>query len=199
MERSDRTRYEETVPEVNRVVTGTGDPSAATGVPTTPPGGLPRRSESTSSGQSSGQSPVEQGKQKAGEATHQAQEKATQVAGQAQEKATQVAGQVQQKAKPQLEGQKEKAAQQLSTVSHALRQTGQQLRQDNQGAIGQYADRGADQVERLSGYLHERNVNQLLDDVEQLTRQQPALFLGGAFALGALGARFLKSSRQRQQ
>jgi len=30
-------------------------------------------------------------------------------------------------------------------------------------------------------------------------RREPALFLGGAFALGLLGARFLKSSRKGEQ
>ena len=33
-----------------------------------------------------------------------------------------------------------------------------------------------------------------MHDAQRLARRQPALFVGGAFALGLLGARFLKSS-----
>jgi hypothetical protein len=37
-------------------------------------------------------------------------------------------------------------------------------------------------------------VGELIGDVEQFARRSPALFLGGAFALGVLAARFVKSS-----
>jgi hypothetical protein len=36
-----------------------------------------------------------------------------------------------------------------------------------------------------------------VSEAEDFARRQPALFLGGAFALGLLGARFLKSSGQQ--
>jgi len=36
-----------------------------------------------------------------------------------------------------------------------------------------------------------------VDDAERLAHRQPALFVGGAFALGLLAARFLKSSKPR--
>jgi hypothetical protein len=36
-----------------------------------------------------------------------------------------------------------------------------------------------------------------MNDAQRLARRQPALFVGGAFAVGLLGARFLKSSAQR--
>ena len=35
---------------------------------------------------------------------------------------------------------------------------------------------------------------ELLSDAQQLARRRPALFVGAAFAIGVLGARFLKSS-----
>ena len=59
-------------------------------------------------------------------------------------------------------------------------------------------DRAADQLDRFSTRLRERNVSELLHDAQQLARRQPALFIGGAFVLGLLGARFLKSSSDRQ-
>jgi hypothetical protein len=36
----------------------------------------------------------------------------------------------------------------------------------------------------------------MVRNVEDFARRQPALFIGGAFMLGLLGARFLKSSAQ---
>ena len=39
-----------------------------------------------------------------------------------------------------------------------------------------------------------RDLTELMDDVNRFARRQPALFVGAAFAAGALAARFLKSS-----
>ena len=62
-----------------------------------------------------------------------------------------------------------------------------------------YVDQAADQVERLSEYVRERDVVQIAGDVEKFARREPALFLGGAFVLGLCAARFLKSSAQSSQ
>ena len=108
------------------------------------------------------------------------------------------AGSVAQGAKQQgtslLQGQKQKATDTLSAVSQAIRQTGQSLEQQNQGAIGQYANKAADQVDNVNQYLRQRDVEDLVGEVESFGRRNPAMFLGGAFALGVLAARFLKSS-----
>jgi hypothetical protein len=57
-------------------------------------------------------------------------------------------------------------------------------------------ERAADQIDSFSRSLREKDVNELLDDAQQLARRQPALFIGGAFVLGLIGARFFKSSAQ---
>ena len=129
----------------------------------------------------------------------QAQEKAGQVVEQVQEKASQVAGQVRQQATTQLDSTREQAGNTLEAITSAIRQTGRQLREQDQGAIAQYTDVAADQVERFYGYLGSRNVNQIVGDVERFARREPALFLGAAFAVGLLAARFLKSSGQQAQ
>jgi hypothetical protein len=74
---------------------------------------------------------------------------------------------------------------------------GQQLQEKDQPALAQYANQAADQIERFSHYLQERDVDQLLGEAQRFARRQPTLFLGGAFALGLLAARFLKSSSER--
>ena len=87
----------------------------------------------------------------------------------------------------------------MEGVANALRQTGEQLHEQDQGSVGRYAEQAAEQAERFSGYLRDRDANQLLNDVEDFARERPAIFLGGAFLLGAAAARFLKSSAGRRE
>ena len=47
--------------------------------------------------------------------------------------------------------------------------------------------------------MREKDVQAIVRDVERYAREQPALFLGGAFVLGLLGARFLKSTANREE
>jgi len=93
-----------------------------------------------------------------------------------------------------LDDQKLRAADTLSGVAENLRNTSRQFEGMPDG-LTQYIDQAADRVEDVARYLHDREVAEIVDQVEELARRQPAVFLGGAFALGILGARFLKSSR----
>lgn len=129
------------------------------------------------------------------EVTDQVKETVGQVADQAQQAAGQVVDQARQQVSSRLAGQKDRAAEGLTSVAQALRQTGQQLREQDQQAVTSYIDSAASQVERVSNYLKQNDLGRLIDDVEHFARRQPALFLGGTFVLGLLGARFLKSSR----
>lgn len=101
---------------------------------------------------------------------------------------------VRERATAQLSSQKDKATDGLGTVAQAVRQTTQNLREQQHDTVAQYVERAADQIERFSERLKNKDVNELLDDAQQLARRQPAVFIGGAFALGLVGARFLKSS-----
>jgi hypothetical protein len=126
------------------------------------------------------------------------QAKAGEVVDQAKETAGRVAGQVQEQATSRLEEQKERAAGSLGSLAQAVRQTGQELRaQDETAGVAAYADTAAQQIERVASFLRTRDVPQLLEEVEDVAQKQPALFLGGALALGFLGARFLLSSGDR--
>jgi hypothetical protein len=96
--------------------------------------------------------------------------------------------------------QRTKAAEGLGSVAQALRQSGETLRSKNpETIVPQYISSAADQVERLSGYLRANSVSQMVTGLEQFARSQPALFIGSAFMLGLLGARFLKSSGHSQR
>ena len=130
--------------------------------------------------------------------TEQVKTQTQQVVQQTQDKASQVAGQATDRAQSMLEGRKQQGADSIASVAQALRQTGQTLRDQDQGTVAQVADRAADQVERFSGYLRERNVNDIVGEVEGMARSNPAVFLGGAFAVGVFLGRFLKSSSPSQ-
>jgi len=127
----------------------------------------------------------------------QAKDQTQQVVQQAGQKAGQVMDQAREQVKTQLAGQKDRATDGLGTIAQALRQTGDQLRAQDQGVVSQYAEQAAQAIEGFSDYLRDKDVDDLVFEVENLARRQPTVFLGSAFALGFLAARFLKSSGQK--
>jgi hypothetical protein len=94
----------------------------------------------------------------------------------------------------QIERQKERVAGGLDSVAGALEKAAGQLGNEQTG-VDQYARSAASRVRAISGYLRSNDVGDVIDDAEDIARRQPALFIGAAFALGFLGARFLASSR----
>lgn len=110
----------------------------------------------------------------------------------------QIVNKVQQQAGTQLNRQKETAATELSQVANAVRRLRENLPQEEIGPIarvvGDYGERAANSLERLSTYVRDKDPKQLLDDVQNFGRRQPALLLGGAFLLGFAGARLIRSS-----
>ncbi len=128
--------------------------------------------------------------------TEQAKRQTHQVVKQTKQKASEALNQAGSQIKSRLEGQKEVAVSGLETVALAVRQTGQNLRRQEQDALGGHADGAAEIVENLSGYLRRTDLDEFVVEAEIFARRRPALFLGGVFALGFLAARFLKSSGQ---
>ena len=118
----------------------------------------------------------------------------------AKQTASEVVNQVQQRAGDQINRQKETAASELNTVVNAVRRFGETLNNEGNGPIArfaaQYGDKAANGLDRLAKYLREQDPKQLLDDVQNFGRRQPALLIGGAFLLGFAGARVIKSSME---
>ena len=117
--------------------------------------------------------------------------------------AGQAAGQVQEKATSRLDQQKQTLVEGLGSVAEGIRQMGENLGKTEQGGVvrltAQYGDTLAGQLERFSGYLNEREVGDLVVEVEDFARRNSTYFVGGAFLLGLVGARFLKSSTPRYE
>ncbi len=124
-----------------------------------------------------------------------AQQKTGEIIDQAQEKVGEVAGKVKEQATSQISSQKDKAAESLGSVADAIRQTGEQLRKNDQAApVAQYTDQLANGVEMVSSYLRSKSLTDIVGEVERFARREPALFLGGALTIGLLAGRFLRSS-----
>ncbi len=116
------------------------------------------------------------------------------------EQAKDIAEQVQEKATQKVESGLAKGKSTVAESLHALNQSllisGQQLRDRNQQNVSRYVDQLANKVERAASYLQNTDITEIVDRTEDFARRRPAVFLGGAFVLGLIGARFLKSSKR---
>ena len=101
---------------------------------------------------------------------------------------------VKEQAAAQFSTQKDRATNGLGSVAAAIRQTGQPLRDNDQSMLADYAATAADQIDRFSSRLRERDLESLMRDVKGFAQRQPAVFIGAAFAVGVIAARFFKSS-----
>ena len=132
---------------------------------------------------------TEQAKQRLGEATETTKQELSNVT-----------DQVRQQADSMISEQKSMAADRLGTLATTLRQTSRQLQEQEEGAMGHYAEIVADQIEMASDFLRTRNTGDLLGEVQRLARRSPEAFVAGSLAVGFLLGRFIKGpSRSAQQ
>ena len=90
---------------------------------------------------------------------------------------------------------KEIGVEKIETVSEALRGAGEKL--EGTGPLPQLAEKAAAGIENLAHYIENKSIGDVFRSVEGFARREPALFLGGAVALGIVAGRFLKSSSRR--
>lgn len=93
-----------------------------------------------------------------------------------------------------LDRQKAEAAGQLDGLAQAFRNAAESLESQHYGPIARYAGFAAENLGGIADALNEQDLASLLDSARRLARRQPALFVGGAVALGFGLVRFLKSS-----
>ncbi|HET9984990.1 MAG TPA: hypothetical protein VFQ38_15430 [Longimicrobiales bacterium] len=96
-----------------------------------------------------------------------------------------------------LDQGKDQVAKTLDEVAHSLMDSSRKLRES--GHASGLVEGAADRVQRFSGFLRDTEVDEMVDRVQGFARRNPAVFLGGAFALGLVGARFIKSSGHRAE
>jgi hypothetical protein len=125
----------------------------------------------------------------------QAKDQAKNLASEAKDQTVKVAEQARDHVQQLVGQQKDQAAERLGSLAGALREAGRKLNEGEQaGDFGSYADRAAQQVERLSNYLRDSDLNGFVRDTESFARRRPEVFLGGALLAGLALARFLKAS-----
>jgi hypothetical protein len=119
-------------------------------------------------------------------------DQAKETAGQAYEAVTETAA-------TKLDERKSTLSGGLSTVADSVRQVSDNLGSATTesglaGSAAKYTETAAKRIEDVASYFETKSVRDMARDLESFARRNPAVFLGAAFGLGLLAARFLKSS-----
>jgi ElaB/YqjD/DUF883 family membrane-anchored ribosome-binding protein len=106
---------------------------------------------------------------------------------------------VAEKASTSLEEKKAGLTGGLMSVADSIRRVGDNLNETPDRTpvadySARYAQTAAKKLEDVAHYFETKDLKSVGRDIEMYARRNPAVFLGGAFALGLLAARFLKSS-----
>ena len=96
-----------------------------------------------------------------------------------------------------IQEQKENLAQKVDKYAEAVRATSERLRSEEGNVLADPAQKAAQQLERVSSYLRDKEPGDFLYDLESYARRRPEVVFGGLFVVGLAAARFLKASRRR--
>ncbi len=97
------------------------------------------------------------------------------------------------KVKSAVSEQKNAGAEYLDKVAHAIHRAAGEFEGDVPQAA-RYIRRAGSELSTVAKAVRQRDVRELVAEVEDVARRQPALFFGGAVILGFAALRFLKSS-----
>jgi ElaB/YqjD/DUF883 family membrane-anchored ribosome-binding protein len=81
----------------------------------------------------------------------------------------------------------------IEQVARAVRNSAEQLR-DDQPQLAKLADTAADRAESAAQFLRQHEARDVLDEVQDFARRQPAVVVGAGLALGLLVGRGVKSA-----
>ena len=97
------------------------------------------------------------------------------------------------KVKSAVSEQKNAGAEYLDKVAHAIHRAAGEFEADVPQAA-RYMRRAGSELSTVAKAVRQRHVRELITEVEDVARRQPALFFGGAVVLGFAALRFLKSA-----
>jgi hypothetical protein len=97
-------------------------------------------------------------------------------------------------ARSMLGEQQRAAASGLGDLAGALRRAARDTNGDGK-PVARLAESAADNLERFSNALRDKDLGALMRDAESFARRQPVAFIGAAALAGFLAVRFLKSSQ----
>jgi ElaB/YqjD/DUF883 family membrane-anchored ribosome-binding protein len=137
-----------------------------------------------------------QAKDKAREVASQAGDKAQQIGETAKSKVSEATGQAQDRIRQEIDERSTRAGEQVGTMAHALRTTGEQLRNDGQGSIAGWVESAADRVDGCGAYLRGSDGQRIMSDAQDFARRYPWAVAGVGVVAGFFTARFLKASNE---
>jgi len=114
------------------------------------------------------------------------------------EKAKEAGDKVKEQGRTFLNEQKDRVGSEIETYSAAARRAAERLEGGSDTNLSSYVSSAADQLDRLATRVQERDLGELIDDVEEMARRRPEVFYGGMFVAGLVAARFLKASKEKR-
>ena len=114
------------------------------------------------------------------------------------ETADELKGAARQQAEGLFSQQRDTVADQAEGISSAFRKMADEFDNQEQPLFSSYAKSVAGCTDNVSQRLREKDLGGLVEQAQDYSRRQPALYFGGAVAAGFLLARFLRSSSERQ-
>lgn len=113
-------------------------------------------------------------------------------AGNMQEQAKEVASHAGEKLRATVTEQKAAGADYVGNVANIIRRTAYEFDSDIPQA-GHYIRKAAAQLENVSDAMRNRDMSEIVGNVQEFARKQPTAFFGAAVLLGFAAVRFLKS------
>jgi len=87
------------------------------------------------------------------------------------------------------------ASQKAGNLEHALDDVASTIG-EHSDTLGHYAEEFSSKVANLNDHIKHRSVDDLATEVRTLAKDNPAMFMLGAVAVGAIAARFFQATRQ---
>lgn len=115
----------------------------------------------------------------------------------AKAKAHQLADEAKAQGKSQLDSYRETAADEIERVAQGAKAAAEQLEGDDRLGLSGYVSDMAQGMVQLSDSLRGKSIDELVQDVNRLARNNPALFITGSIALGFGLTRFARASSKR--
>ena len=128
-----------------------------------------------------------------GNVSRAAKDQASQLGDAAKDLATSAASKVQDKMQSTVSQQKSSGADYIGSIAQATGRAADEF-DDALPQAARYIRQASEQIQGVADVVRERDVRELIGEVESFARQQPTLFFGGAVILGFAALRFLKSS-----
>ena len=99
----------------------------------------------------------------------------------------------------QIESRTAESGRRIRTTAQTLRTVADELRDDPATSpAADFADRGAEVIERIGSYVEQTPLTQMIADAEQFSHEQPWVVASAGIAAGMLAARLVKSTAARR-